>query len=224
MSNLTAALHSQAIMVHSCQRVVNLGLPLQATLASIRTAQEGAAITEVSLLNFVVSDGSTLVATRYVSHEGEEAASLYYAEGSAFQVHEHRCSPPFSPGRPVQVRPCQHVTGLVELLTGTLTRRSAPSWLPAEASPFSAQHLVFCLGAGSELRITFAIVKTCGSLGLKVFIALLCSAALQKPGRLMRPPPPPCPPRVQPGGRRAQRPAAPPRMQPAPATQPLLER
>ena len=70
---------------------------LQATLASIRTAQEGAAIAEVSLLNFVVSDGSTLVATRYVSHEGEEAASLYYAEGSAFQVHEQFLDPPLSP-------------------------------------------------------------------------------------------------------------------------------
>lgn len=62
-------------------------------MASIRNAQEGAAITEVSLLNFVVSDGSTLVATRFVSHEGEEAASLYYAEGSSFQVHEHGLIP-----------------------------------------------------------------------------------------------------------------------------------
>lgn len=58
----------------------------QATLASITKAQNGAAVTEVSLLNFVVSDGSTLVATRFVSHDNEEAASLYYAEGSAFQV------------------------------------------------------------------------------------------------------------------------------------------
>ena len=60
--------------------------PGQATLATITAAQEEAAVTEVSLLNFVVSDGSTLVATRFVSHEEEEAASLYYAEGSAFQV------------------------------------------------------------------------------------------------------------------------------------------
>lgn len=52
-------------------------------------AQEDAQVTEVSLLNFVVSDGSTLVATRYVSHENEEAASLYYAEGSTF----HRLPP-----------------------------------------------------------------------------------------------------------------------------------
>ena len=58
----------------------------QATLASITAAQEAAAVTEVSLLNFVVSDGATLVATRYVSRYDEEAASLYYAEGSAFQV------------------------------------------------------------------------------------------------------------------------------------------
>ena len=58
----------------------------QATLASITAAQEEAAVTEVSLLNFVVSDGATLVATRYVSRDDEEAASLYYAEGSAFQV------------------------------------------------------------------------------------------------------------------------------------------
>ena len=64
----------------------NQGMCSQATLASITKAQNGAAVTEVSLLNFVVSDGSTLVATRFVSHEDEEAASLYYAEGSAFQV------------------------------------------------------------------------------------------------------------------------------------------
>ena len=35
----------------------------------------------MSLLNFVVSDGSTLVATRFVSPDTETPASLYYAEG-----------------------------------------------------------------------------------------------------------------------------------------------
>ncbi|CAL8463359.1 g2893 [Coccomyxa elongata] len=58
---------------------------IEATFASITAAQEEAGITEVSLLNFAMSDGSTLIATRYVSHEDEEPASLYYAEGSAFQ-------------------------------------------------------------------------------------------------------------------------------------------
>lgn len=35
---------------------------------------------DVSLLNFVVSDGRTLIATRYVSNADEAPASLYYAE------------------------------------------------------------------------------------------------------------------------------------------------
>ena len=43
----------------------------------------------MSLLNFVVSDGVNMIATRYVSHESESAASLYYAEGSAFQREGH---------------------------------------------------------------------------------------------------------------------------------------
>ena len=58
----------------------------QATFAAITAAQTEAGVAEVSLLNFAVSDGATLIATRYVSHEHEEAASLYYAEGSAFQA------------------------------------------------------------------------------------------------------------------------------------------
>lgn len=35
---------------------------------------------DVSLLNFVVSDGRTLIATRYASNADEAPASLYYAE------------------------------------------------------------------------------------------------------------------------------------------------
>lgn len=35
---------------------------------------------DVSLLNFVVSDGRSLIATRYVSNTDESPASLYYAE------------------------------------------------------------------------------------------------------------------------------------------------
>ncbi len=61
-------------------------LGAQATIASVTAAQAAAGVAEVSLLNFAVSDGATLIATRWVSHEGEEPASLYYAEGSAFQA------------------------------------------------------------------------------------------------------------------------------------------
>lgn len=60
-------------------------LPLQATLALVAKVQQGAGITETSLLNFVVSDGHTLIASRCVFPEDGAAASLYYSEGSAFQ-------------------------------------------------------------------------------------------------------------------------------------------
>ena len=55
---------------------------MQATVATITLVQEEAGeTTEVSLLNFVVSDGPTLVATRYASREDCPAATMYYAEG-----------------------------------------------------------------------------------------------------------------------------------------------
>ena len=58
---------------------------VQATIATITKCQQEAGVTEVSLLNFVMSDGINMIATRYVSHDTESPASLYYAEGSAFQ-------------------------------------------------------------------------------------------------------------------------------------------
>ena len=58
---------------------------LQATIATITRIQAATGIIDVSLLNYVVSDGATLVATRFVSHEGDAPASLYYAEGSSYQ-------------------------------------------------------------------------------------------------------------------------------------------
>ncbi|DBB02245.1 TPA: hypothetical protein ACH3X3_011267 [Trebouxia sp. C0006] len=58
---------------------------MEATIATITKCQQEAGVTEVSLLNFVVSDGINMIATRYVSHDSESPASLYYAEGSAFQ-------------------------------------------------------------------------------------------------------------------------------------------
>ncbi|EFN55103.1 hypothetical protein CHLNCDRAFT_24322, partial [Chlorella variabilis] len=48
-------------------------------------AEAGMAPSDVSLLNFVVSDGRSLIATRYVSSADEAPASLYYAEGSAYE-------------------------------------------------------------------------------------------------------------------------------------------
>ena len=48
-------------------------------------AEAGITGSDVSLLNFVVSDGRSLIATRYVSSTAEAPASLYYAEGSAYE-------------------------------------------------------------------------------------------------------------------------------------------
>lgn len=73
---------------------------MQATIATITKCQQEAGITEVSLLNFVVSDGNNMIATRYVSHDSESPASLYYAEGSAFQR-----EPPESGVRPESAKP-----------------------------------------------------------------------------------------------------------------------
>lgn len=60
---------------------------VQKTIATIRRIQQemGVSPSDVSLLNYVVSDGRTLIATRYVSNADESPASLYYAEGSAYE-------------------------------------------------------------------------------------------------------------------------------------------
>ncbi|KAI7835447.1 hypothetical protein COHA_010652 [Chlorella ohadii] len=60
---------------------------VQKTIATIGRvqAESGVARSDVSLLNFVVSDGHSLIATRYVSNTDESPASLYYAEGSAYE-------------------------------------------------------------------------------------------------------------------------------------------
>jgi hypothetical protein len=57
---------------------------LQACIATIVSVQEKHGVTATSLLNFVVSDGCALIATRFVSPPTEKAASLYYAEGGFF--------------------------------------------------------------------------------------------------------------------------------------------
>ena len=47
-----------------------------------RVQQEAGETKEVSLLNFVVSDGQSMVATRYVDRDDCAAATMYFAEGA----------------------------------------------------------------------------------------------------------------------------------------------
>ncbi|KAH9944318.1 N-terminal nucleophile aminohydrolase [Epithele typhae] len=54
------------------------------TIAHINALLEEANITEPSLMNFCVTDGETVVATRYISSRTDEAASLWFSSGSTF--------------------------------------------------------------------------------------------------------------------------------------------
>jgi glutamine amidotransferase len=58
---------------------------IQDTIATISRIQAESGIVDISLLNFVVSDGRTMVASRFVSSDSEQPASLYFAEGSAYE-------------------------------------------------------------------------------------------------------------------------------------------
>ncbi|KAG7099096.1 hypothetical protein E1B28_000970 [Marasmius oreades] len=54
------------------------------TISSLNEFAESAGITEPSLMNFCVTDGETVIATRYISSRSEAAASLWFSSGTAF--------------------------------------------------------------------------------------------------------------------------------------------
>ncbi|KAI0825055.1 N-terminal nucleophile aminohydrolase [Trametes gibbosa] len=54
------------------------------TIAHINQLLEEHSVTEPSLMNFCVTDGESVVATRYISSRTEEAASLWFSSGSTF--------------------------------------------------------------------------------------------------------------------------------------------
>ncbi|KAJ6519774.1 N-terminal nucleophile aminohydrolase [Mycena sanguinolenta] len=54
------------------------------TIASLNDFAEAAGITEPSLMNFCVTDGDTVIATRYISSDKDEAASLWFSSGTTF--------------------------------------------------------------------------------------------------------------------------------------------
>ena len=58
---------------------------VQDTIATINRIQKEHGICGTSLLNFVVTDGVNMIATRYASDPDVEPASLYYAEGYSYQ-------------------------------------------------------------------------------------------------------------------------------------------
>lgn len=64
---------------------ISLKKAMLATIAQLNVLAEEAGNTEPSLMNFVVTDGSSVVCTRYVSSLTSEAASLYYSSGTRFE-------------------------------------------------------------------------------------------------------------------------------------------
>ncbi|OJT04728.1 hypothetical protein TRAPUB_4522 [Trametes pubescens] len=54
------------------------------TIAHINRLLDEHDVTEPSLMNFCVTDGETVVATRYITSRTEEAASLWFSSGSTF--------------------------------------------------------------------------------------------------------------------------------------------
>lgn len=63
---------------------------LLGAMAQIERLKNQAGVTEPSTMNLVISDGSTLIATRYVT-EGVDSNSLYYAETGRYSCLEGMC-------------------------------------------------------------------------------------------------------------------------------------
>ncbi|KAJ7169837.1 N-terminal nucleophile aminohydrolase [Mycena filopes] len=54
------------------------------TIAALNGFADDAGVTEPSLMNFCLTDGDTVIATRYISSEKDEAASLWFSSGTTF--------------------------------------------------------------------------------------------------------------------------------------------
>jgi len=61
-----------------------LGDAMRETIASLNKFAQDVGVYEPSLLNFVATDGESVVATRYISSKVHEAASLWYSSGTSF--------------------------------------------------------------------------------------------------------------------------------------------
>ncbi|EPQ29788.1 uncharacterized protein PFL1_02461 [Pseudozyma flocculosa PF-1] len=58
-----------------------------ATIGDFNQWAKEAGVKEPSLMNFCVTDGQSVVCTRYVSSKEEQAASLYFSSGTSFYEH-----------------------------------------------------------------------------------------------------------------------------------------
>ena len=115
LDDLWAALPASELRVH-----------LQETIATVERVQQAAGITAPSLLNFVLSDGCSVIASRYASGVGAKAATLYFSWGTSFERDEEhvtvereksRFYMAHTDRRPGVARPCRNfVSGLPHVL------------------------------------------------------------------------------------------------------------
>ncbi len=70
--------------------VEQLAKALQVVIAEVELLKKNAGISLASTMNLVLSDGKSLVATRYVS-DRNDANSLYYLSGDEFRCEDGRC-------------------------------------------------------------------------------------------------------------------------------------
>ncbi|KIY95625.1 hypothetical protein MNEG_12338 [Monoraphidium neglectum] len=87
---------------------------MQDTVATICRVQRERGVADTSLLNFVVSDGITMIATRFVSPESGNAASLYYAEGATGEEE-------------AAVTTCRNIAGSTSAVGSSVLREAAYS-------------------------------------------------------------------------------------------------
>ncbi|KAJ2477696.1 glutamine amidotransferase subunit [Coemansia sp. RSA 2320] len=62
-----------------------LRIAMLATIAQINEWLDDAGVTDTSLMNFAVTDGQSVVCTRYITSSEKEGASLFYSSGSEFR-------------------------------------------------------------------------------------------------------------------------------------------
>ncbi|KAG8907299.1 hypothetical protein FRB99_004748 [Tulasnella sp. 403] len=90
------------------------------TIATLNTWAKDEGITEPSLLNFCITDGSTVVATRYISSKVDEAASLYFSSGTRFDE--------YAPGGHYRMSKCDKRENIIMIASEPLTFEQA-DWM-----------------------------------------------------------------------------------------------
>eukprot|EP00158_Paraphelidium_tribonemae_P007226 Partr_v1_DN28159_c4_g1_i5_m56098 putative glutamine amidotransferase len=72
--------------LHGSYKYEDIRQALLQTISTLNGLLKEASITETSLMNFAVTDGVSIVCTRYVNSCTSEPASLFYSSGSKFEA------------------------------------------------------------------------------------------------------------------------------------------